>query len=272
MNTNQLEIFYHVARFESITKASDYLRISQPAVSTHIKKLETYYGVQLFTKSGRGIKLSPLGEQVYTMITPFFVSTLNAVEALLSDTQHLKVYGNYLMTQFVLPQALKDKKHTDRIIIKSMSSSQALDDLINNRCDLALVSSSEVLLLDETLVAEPLFDDTIVYIRNKKADLNNMTLITSKSKRDIKDLVINDFPQISKMANIDVETTQDVIANLHVNQNIASFVSSKFLEYTSDEFYIEKTSVSTRFYSIYRRSTSSYKQIDALIKTIKENL
>ncbi|WP_353727451.1 LysR family transcriptional regulator [Lactococcus lactis] len=54
MNTHQLEIFYHVAKFQSISRAAEALYISQPAVSSQIKKLESAYGVHLIEKNGQG--------------------------------------------------------------------------------------------------------------------------------------------------------------------------------------------------------------------------
>lgn len=54
MNTHQLEIFYHVAKFQSISRAAEVLYISQPAVSSQIKKLESAYGVHLIEKKWSG--------------------------------------------------------------------------------------------------------------------------------------------------------------------------------------------------------------------------
>ena len=53
MNIHQLEIFYHVAKFQSISRAAEALYISQPAVSSQIKKLESAYGVHLIEKMVR---------------------------------------------------------------------------------------------------------------------------------------------------------------------------------------------------------------------------
>jgi DNA-binding transcriptional LysR family regulator len=54
-------VFYAVAKCGSLTKASEELYISQPAVSRSIKQLELQLGVSLFTRTHRGMKLSAQG-------------------------------------------------------------------------------------------------------------------------------------------------------------------------------------------------------------------
>src|ERR1700724_2446735 len=50
-----LHAFLAVYRSGSITKASKYLHLSQPAVSGQIRMLETQIGRDLFTRTSRGI-------------------------------------------------------------------------------------------------------------------------------------------------------------------------------------------------------------------------
>ncbi|KFJ04800.1 LysR family transcriptional regulator [Bifidobacterium subtile] len=54
--------FLYSARFESMSRAAEYLHVSQPAVSSQIHALEDELGVSLFTRSGKSIMLSPAGE------------------------------------------------------------------------------------------------------------------------------------------------------------------------------------------------------------------
>ncbi len=59
---HQVEIFQTVAAVGSISRASEKLYLSQPAVSQHIKALENDIGVQLLVRSRRGVTLTPAGE------------------------------------------------------------------------------------------------------------------------------------------------------------------------------------------------------------------
>src|SRR3989440_4352366 len=61
---HQLTIFCTVARHLSYTRAAEVLYLSQPAVSQQVKTLEQVLGLQLFARSGRGIVLTPAGQEL----------------------------------------------------------------------------------------------------------------------------------------------------------------------------------------------------------------
>ncbi len=61
-------IFYVVANHCNITKASEELNISQPAISKSIKKLEEQLGGQLFIRTKRGVILTEEGKEFYNYI------------------------------------------------------------------------------------------------------------------------------------------------------------------------------------------------------------
>lgn len=62
MELLQLQYFRTVARMEHMTKASQELRIAQPALSKTIARLEEDVGVPLFDRRGRQIRLNTFGE------------------------------------------------------------------------------------------------------------------------------------------------------------------------------------------------------------------
>lgn len=61
MDLRQLRTFRSVAELGSLSKASDRLRIAQPALSRQIKLLEHELRVPLFTRNGRGMALTEAG-------------------------------------------------------------------------------------------------------------------------------------------------------------------------------------------------------------------
>lgn len=61
--THQLTIFRTVAHLLSYTKAAEALYLSQPAVAQQVKTLEEILGLRLFARSGRGIVLTPAGQE-----------------------------------------------------------------------------------------------------------------------------------------------------------------------------------------------------------------
>ena len=61
MNLRQLQYFIEVSEIQSVTKAATRLNLAQPALTRHIRTLERDLGVQLFSRSGRGIALTNAG-------------------------------------------------------------------------------------------------------------------------------------------------------------------------------------------------------------------
>ena len=65
MEIHQLKTFVAVAREGSITRASERLHLSQPAVSAHIKAIEDTLGLSLFERTPRGMTLTADGQRLF---------------------------------------------------------------------------------------------------------------------------------------------------------------------------------------------------------------
>ena len=61
---HQLTVFRTVAHSLSYTRAAQALYLSQPAVTQQVRTLELVLGLQLFTRRGRGIVLTPAGQEL----------------------------------------------------------------------------------------------------------------------------------------------------------------------------------------------------------------
>jgi LysR family nitrogen assimilation transcriptional regulator len=61
MEFKHLRHFMRVARAGSVSRAAQELRLAQPALSRQIRQLERELGVSLFSRHGRGVRLSPAG-------------------------------------------------------------------------------------------------------------------------------------------------------------------------------------------------------------------
>ena len=61
MELRHLRYFVAVAEAEHFGKAAEQLHVSQSPLSRQIAQLEEEVGALLFTRAGRGVKLSPAG-------------------------------------------------------------------------------------------------------------------------------------------------------------------------------------------------------------------
>lgn len=65
LNYHHLRYFWAVAKEGGLRKASEWLRVSQPSISTQIGLLEEALGEKLFRLSGRSLKLTEFGHWVF---------------------------------------------------------------------------------------------------------------------------------------------------------------------------------------------------------------
>jgi LysR family transcriptional activator of nhaA len=82
LNYHHLRYFWEAAREGSVTRASERLHISQPAVSAQIKALEQALGEKLFSRSGRRLALTEAGHVVYRYADEIFGLGTELMEAL----------------------------------------------------------------------------------------------------------------------------------------------------------------------------------------------
>lgn len=80
MKLNQLKIFDCAARHLNVTKAASELRMSQPAASLQLKRLEQEFGTKFYSTSNRGMKLTQQGRAFLDSIRPLLVK-LDAIDA-----------------------------------------------------------------------------------------------------------------------------------------------------------------------------------------------
>jgi len=84
-NLNQLQHFRLVAQLSNFAAAARLAHITQPALSNSIRTLEERIGVQLFDRSERPIKLTPVGRDL-----------LKRVDSLLGEARNLEKETAYL--------------------------------------------------------------------------------------------------------------------------------------------------------------------------------
>lgn len=60
----QLKVFEAVARLSSFSRAAEELHLTQPAVSTQVRKLQDHAGLPLFEQLGKKIHLTPAGAEL----------------------------------------------------------------------------------------------------------------------------------------------------------------------------------------------------------------
>lgn len=74
LNLNHLRYFYITAQMKSVTKAAEYLTISQPSLSQQLAIFEDKVGFPLYYRNGRGLELTPKGIILFEKTVNMFVN------------------------------------------------------------------------------------------------------------------------------------------------------------------------------------------------------
>lgn len=106
----RLKVFQCVAQNLSFTKASNQLFITQPAITKHIKELESEFEVKLFDRIGNKISLTQAGN-ILLSYTDHILSLHNEVKFELSQLKgslegNLRLGASTTIAQYVIPAAL----------------------------------------------------------------------------------------------------------------------------------------------------------------------
>lgn len=144
------EYVYAVYEEKSFSKAAQKLYITQPALSTAIKKVEKKIGSPIFDRSTSPIGLTPSGEVYIDAIEKLFaleqntLNQLNNLNGLLAGK--LAVGGTNFFTSFILPGVLGDfSRKYPQIKIELMEGTtvQLIEKLMGEELDL-LIDNSEL--------------------------------------------------------------------------------------------------------------------------------
>lgn len=139
------ETFYELCRIKSYTKTAEYLHITQPAVSQHIRHLETMYGGELFLYKDKQLNLTVRGEQLYIYVRALRADSRKVRQELLRlDTEtSVTAFGATLtIGEYVMPgileQILKDNPAC-QLSMKVENTKTLLQELQDGSIDFALL-------------------------------------------------------------------------------------------------------------------------------------
>jgi DNA-binding transcriptional LysR family regulator len=169
MTLRQLEVFLAVARARSYRRAAQALHTSQPALSQHIRELETELTVKVFDRLGRSVALTEAGRLLETHALRVF-GALNSAREALGELQGLQrgslvVGASTTPGIYVLPAVIGHfrRQYPGVELRLRIANSRLIEDRIrNNELDLGVVGGHGLAAGEECLVTG--LDDELVLI------------------------------------------------------------------------------------------------------------
>jgi DNA-binding transcriptional LysR family regulator len=211
---HQLHIFLKVSELKSITKASEALHLTQPAVSIQLKNFQDQFPIALTEVVGRqlyitdfGMEIAEASQKILNEVHAINYKTL-AFKGQLSGQLKLSIVstGKYVMPYF-LSDFMKTNGGVD-LIMDVTNKSQVIESLEKNKVDFALVSvlpkklkinkitlmqnslffvASTKLILKKGITRKKLFEELpLIYREQGSATRNAMEIFISKNKFSVR--------------------------------------------------------------------------------------
>ena len=285
-------IFTIVANEKNITKASEKLNISQPAVTKHIKNLENALELRLFNRTNHGIELTSDGQKIYEEAKEA-VETLNSIFVKYGKNRNINLGVHVSMYKMFSKILTKFSNINENITINISDT-----DLIN------------MLAPDLSDMIAKLENEKLDIIISKKTDNYNHNKIEFIKVGEIQDILVvnNDSKLLGKQIGIEdiigmqiclprkgSATTNNFLKALEIEED--KLVNAKYITYNAmldiieddneiigliSKEYIEKelnnkeiSELTTEFkippieYGVYINKKNKFKELNQLVKFIR---
>lgn len=247
INYDYYRIFYYVAKFQSFTQAANVLSSNQPNLTRTIKNLEGALGCKLFSRSRKGVQLTPEGEKLYFHVAQAVEHIHSGEDEILAD-QSLRsgtvtvAVSEIALHGCVLPALKKYRAIYPGVHVRvsSYTTPQAIQAVKGNFADFAVVTepllSSESLArhriadIQEIAISGPMFAD-LQHRAVSLAELTGYPLIglgPQSGSYDFFNSVFSDHGLHFK-PDIEVATAFQIIPMVNANLGIG-FVPENFLQ------------------------------------------
>lgn len=228
---HQLRIFLYVVQYQSITKASEALFLTQPAVSIQLKKLQDQFEVPLTEVIGRQLYITEFGYQIAEVSKRILTesegikTTVEQYKGLLSGKITISVVST---GQYLMPYLLKgflQKYPQIELMMDVTNKAKVVETLERNETDFALVSvlpshlQVEGISLTENhlyLIGSTAERAKIAKKKLKASDLSKLPLIfreKGSATRSVMDTFINKH-------SLTVNRTLELVSNEAVKQAV----------------------------------------------------
>ena len=219
---HQLFVFSKVVELRSISRASEELFLTQPAVSIQLKNFQEQFDVPLVELIGKRIHVTDFGMEIYKIVIRI-LEEINSIEdktksfkGLLTGKLKLGVVstGKYVMPYF-LSGFLKKHEGVDLLMDVSNKSS-IVKRLVSGEIDFALVSMlpENLELCEEVIMDNELFfiSNTDLVLEKKKfskADLEKHVLIFREEGSATRKIMEDYFSSKNLYARKKIELTSN---------------------------------------------------------------
>lgn len=287
INLELYRIFKIVADEENLTKASNVLHISQPAVTKHIKNLENELNIELFKRSKHGMILTRNGKKLYMHIKDS-ITILSKADCIFNTNKDIKLGVHVNMPSKIYSEGISKFYETNNNIINihkltatnifSMLEKQEIDIAFSKKYSDELYDTSKIKFIK---IGE-LHDVFVVnssseYLGKKlsKSDLRDITIYTLKKFSSAYQNLIKvlGYKKDDKTNIENVDYTG--IVELLRSRDVVAVITKEYIEdkLENNELCLLDTKIKLEptEYGIYYNIKSTSKEVKKLIEIFQSN-
>ena len=288
VNLELYRIFKIVADEENLTKASEILHISQPAVTKHIKNLESELNVKLFKRSKYGMLLNENGKKLYLQIKDS-IDVLEKSEDIFNIHKEINLGVHVNMPNKIYNSAILkfyESNQNSIINIHQEAAGNMFSMLENQKIDLAfskkysddIYNSREIKFIKIGELHDVFIVNANSQYLNKnlsKKDLRNITIYTLKKfssayQNLIKELEYNKNDEINV-----VNVNYTAMLELLKVRDIVTVITKEYVEekLADNELHILDVgfTLPNAEFGVYYNVNNKFKELNDFIEILKNN-
>lgn len=167
MDLKQLEVFVHVVKRNSFSKAANTVFLSQPTISAHISALEKELGTQLLVRSTKEVQPTKAGMDFYLYAHNILALRDQAIQSVKKTNTNIQgeivLLSSSVPAQYLLPESISQfSKRYPRIMIHvhQSNSDQVEKNFRGFLYDFGITGTRAT---SNKYTQEPFYEDTLVF-------------------------------------------------------------------------------------------------------------
>ena len=195
MNLYHLKTFYFTAKYKSLTKAAEYLCITQPAVTKQIKQLQSHYNLKFLDIIGKKVILTDAGLNLFTIAEKIFDMESQAEEAIKDFQEYNKGKISILASEsfgsYHIPHIIKHFRNSRpeiSISIQTATNKNIIESISELKEDIGFISAP---VLNPKISVHEVLEDDIVLVANPE-DRFSSTGELNPADLEGKDIIVHE--------------------------------------------------------------------------------
>lgn len=193
----ELETFIAVAELGSFSQAAQRLHVTQPSVTTRVKRLEDALGTKLFVRTTRRVETTPDGTRLLREASAALASLRTLVDEFTQEgrlaRQRVVVAATPIIASDVLPPLVRSfsERFTDiRLTLLDLVHREVLAAVESGEADVGVLALDGE---DQRFRAEPLMTEDVLLVVPRQHPLASRREVTLEQIADCKLMIIEQF-------------------------------------------------------------------------------